>query len=1016
MGTDIINSVPISLMASDADGSVIMSATLVVSQNPAPSLSIPVTQLGKSGAFSAPSTLMYHPSTPFSINLDPGTFTSNGSDASFSYYALSTNNTPLPAWIQFDSSTLIFSGQTPDYQSLILPPQTFGVQLIASDIEGFGGTSMFFDIEVGVHLFAFKSADLIINATLGSDIVFSGLAGSLELDGQAVKTSDVVSVTAQTPSWIVLDNKNLELTGTVPADATSVNFTILVTDIYGDTADTTVRIMIAEGLFSKSIGNINATIGYNFTYDLSTCLTNKADTILTTNISPLRSWLSFDPETFVLTGDVPSETEPETITIGLSARSKSTNKEESGSFKLLLIPGSVTSTTSTSSPSGSTSTATGINSRSSMAPTATASSDPTAATATSSKRLSTNAILAISISVGVVFSTLLLALCCYCYRRRKSKQVKGFGKIEKRAISSPLDSGRPSITEAYYQPSPLIPVPPPRPLQLDMSAFGTEGNARPGGIPIPIESAETSEKYRKRLADNPLRRSKSTSNPRLSQLIIGESYKSGLGGRRSKSDNALSQSEDSWRYTQGSTHLDLRSSCTGSPGTQPPTRSYSNYSRKGHVRKSTILSSASQAPSRPVRESYHTGFVTADTILNLRDSSFSDRKLDSFSAIGSQANLQNGSGPLLSTEQPLVQPYARKSSKRQPRLTSTGNIPRGNVHGRAESAASNGRILKRGSVGHGKDCVHPHELKRNSKTWLTKATSIETEKRRSVASASSTTYEESPRRNRAMSLRRTIRQVTKSPSIHYLPTALSESSGNSRVSRPLSRRVGSSPFFGGSSIRRDSKKMKKSGMTQRPSFRSSYADSPTVPEEAMMDSLEAKIMRGMREMSDETDRDSFGISYSLAQEGTRQLNSYYEHRTERNRTERSLVSVESRDSRFESAPELDVIGRSPGRQHRNPGEIGGEFEYEKYLQDNFSEGSWETHRSVDAEQEGRIGQSYGGEASGPARGNSKSTPSSPEGGRAARFMEGAGRRPVSVDARDVRVGTHRGEIDYTAYI
>ncbi|KAI9048514.1 hypothetical protein LZ554_007348 [Drepanopeziza brunnea f. sp. 'monogermtubi'] len=1018
VGTDVVTDVPIILMASDADGSVTLDATLVVSQNPAPSLSIPATQLEKDGEFSAPSTLLYHPSTPFNINLDPGTFTSNGSDATLAYYALSTNNTPMPAWIQFDGSTLAFSGQTPDYQSLILPPQTFGIQLIASDIEGFSGTSMFFEIEVGVHLFAFNPADTVVNVTVGGDFSFDGLSGNLELDGQVAKPTDIVSATAQIPSWIVFDNTTLALTGTVPPDATSVNITMLATNIYGDTADVIIRVVITDALFSKSIGDFNATIGSNFSYDLSTYLTNKADTALTAKIPPLKTWLYLDSETFTLAGEISSEAEPEIIDIELSARSKSTNKEESESFKLVLVVSNTTSTTNT------TSTATRASSKNtSEGPAATASktSEPTAVAASSSKRLSDNAILAISIPIGVVFCTLLLALCCYCHRRRKAKQGKEFGKIEKREISSPLESSRPSIVEVYYQPSPLIPVPPPRPLQLDMSAFGIPGSARPGAVIGPIDGADTAERGRRKLADNPLRRSKTMSNPRLSQLINGDSYNSGFGRRRSKSDNALSTSEDSWRYTQGSTQLDLRSSGTGSSRTQPLTRNYSNYSRKGHVRRSAMLIPAIQDPSHPARESYHHGQVTADTILNLRDSNFSDRQLDSFSAIQNQANFQESNEPLPSIESPIVQPVALKSAKRRSRVMSTIDRPRAIGHGRPGSVASIGGIMKRQSIGHGQDYAPPHNMRRDSRTWLTVATSLETDKRRSVASASSTTYEEPMRRTRATSPRKTIRQVTKSPSIHYYPSVLSESSGNSRLSRPVSRRVGSSPFFGGSSIR-NSKKIAKNANDRRPSFRSSYADSPTVPEESMMDDLEARIMRGMREMSDETDRDSFGISYSLAREGTRQLNSYHQGQMERSRTGGSLMSAESRDSRFESAAELDNLDRdrSPELGRRGEeGERGDESEFEDYLPDGYSDGSWETQRS--REGAGNVELSSGGEGAGPGRGpgrgNSKSTPNSPEVGRAARIVRGAGRRPVSVDARAAtRVVTQRGEIDYTAYI
>ncbi|KAK2625194.1 hypothetical protein QTJ16_005563 [Diplocarpon rosae] len=991
--SDTLTSVPISLTASDADGSITMNASLVISKDPAPSISIPATQLQSAGRFSAPSTLLYYPSTPFTFNLEPGTFTKNGRSDSFSYYAVTTDNTPMPAWIQFDGSTLEFSGQTPDYSSLILPPQTFGLQLIASDVQGFGGSSMFFEIEVGVHLLAFKNADVVINATTGDSIDFNMLSENLELDGNTPKLSDLVSTSAQIPSWMTFNNATLSLTGTVPADATSTNVTIETTDIYGDTADVIVRVIVSTELFSKSVQDLNATIGSNFSYDLGTYLTNRSDTSLAVQISPAQTWLSFNPETFNLVGQVPSEIEPTAIDIELSATSNLHKTAELESFKLLLVASNDTTTSSSGSSS----------SMPKKTPTVAEPGAPTVSAASSHKPLSTRTILAISIPLGIAFLTLLLAFCFYCYRRRAARKQRGFGKIEKRSISSPIEaaSSRPSVSEDMYQPSPLLPVPPPRPLQLDMSGFTTQGGSRPGAVLGPIAGAETAERGRNptRVVENPLRRSKTMSDPRLSQML--GSYDSDISRRRSKSANELSRSDNSWRYTQDSSiYPNQRSSGTSSSQTQHLTRSYSNYSRKGHVRRSAMIFPLNT--SRPNRESYPRQRPKS-TILNLRDSNFSETPLDSFSALQSQANIQEETDAAEDTEAPIL----LKSTRRQSKLTRMVDRPISIGHGRPQTTEFISGIAKRRSIGHGKDQAGVLESKRDSRTWLTVATLLENEKRRSIASASSTTYDESRRKARPMTPRKTIRQVTKSPSIHH-NTALSESSGNSRLSRPVSRRVGSSPFFGGSSIRNSNSKGTTKTTRQ---FRASYADSPTVPEEAIMISLEATIARGLREMSDETEpRDSFGISYGMAKEGTRQLRSFLSSQLRRSRTRDSLVSTGSRDSRFESAASLSQTDRSPHHEERPQDEI----EYEDYLPDGFSDGSWETQRSARDEADGQVQRN---DTAGPGYGTSKSTPSSPELGRGARIVQGAGRRPVSSDAEGLRrVGTQRGEMDYTAYI
>ncbi|KAG4443456.1 hypothetical protein IFR05_001026 [Cadophora sp. M221] len=977
VGTDTVTGVAIGLTATDSTGSITLNATLVISKNPAPSVNIPATQLISSGAFSAPSTLLYHPSTPFNFKFQPDTFANNDGSSSFNYYAITSNNTPLPSWVQFDGSTLSFSGLSPDYQSLIQPPQTFGIQLIASDIDGFGGTSLYFDIEVGVHLLAFKNAEIVINGTVGETVSFDQLLGDLQLDGQSPKMSDIVSTSAQAPSWMTFDNSTLALTGIVPAGATSSNITTQVTDIFGDTAEALVRIVISTHLFSKPIGDLNATIGSTFSYDLGIYLTNRSDTVLVTQILPPQPWLSFDLKSFILSGQISSSVQPSTMVITLSATSKTSQSADSRFFKLLLFADNRT-TTSTIPTYSSTS----IPSQTSKIPLTSKTRGPTPIPSSSHKRLGTNIILAISIPLGILFLAIVLALCCYCHRRRAAKKQKEFGKIEKRSISSPLEA-TPSLAETFQTIEPVPAIPPPPPLQLNMSAFEVQNGARPGAVVGPISGAETAEKGKcpNGVANNPLRRSKTMSaaaDLRVSQLMDSEN--SGLMSRtRSKSDNALS--ENSWRHTQNSAYPTLRSSGTSSFQTHNLVR---NYSRKGHTRRSAMIHSSN--PPRPARKSVLTSQPHENSILNLGDSNFSVTPLDSFSELEREGVFSDANEVMTSVLPSIEMPIPAKSARRQSRLMPTMDRPRGVGHGRQESVLSFlGTPIKRRSIGHGQDWSDGRNLARDSRTWLTVATSIGNEKRRSNASASST--HEEPKTVQTFP-RKTIRQVTKSPSIPPQSVILSESSGNSRLSRPLSRRVGSSPFFGGSSIRNSGKIAKKP-------FRTSYADSPTVPEEAIMDSLEAIIAQGLHEMSDETDhRDSFGG---------------------RMRTGSSICSFDSRDSRFESAPgSMSQIDQSPERAVQPDEDV-----YQDYIPDGFLEGSWETQRSP-RDEDGNGNVATDGDVvqnPGPENGNSKSTPASPEIGRAARIVGGAGRRPVSSDASAVRrVGTQRGVVDYTAYI
>ncbi|KAK0108336.1 hypothetical protein ONS95_003151 [Cadophora gregata] len=999
VGTDTVTGVPIGLTASDSTGSITLNATLVVSKNPAPSVQVPATQLASSGKFSAPSTLRYHPSTPFNFSFQPATFTRSDGSSTFIYYAVTSTNTPLPSWIHFDDSTISFTGQSPDYQSLIQPPQTFGIQLIATDIEGFGGASLYFDIEVGVHLLAFKNTEMVINGTVGETLRLDGLFQDLELDGQAPNSSDIVATSAQIPSWMTFNNSSLALTGTVPVDAASFNITVQVTDIYGDTAEAFIQIIIPVSLFSKSIGSLNATTGSTFSYDLGIYLTNRSDTEMMAQILPPQAWISFNPQTLIIAGQIPPSTQPSTILITLSATSKSRQTTKSQAFDLLIFANNQTLTST--APHHSTT----LTSRTSQVPTSSRTVETSSIAANSPKRLGNDIILAIVIPLGILFLAMLLILCCYYPRRHAAKKLKETGKVEKRSISSPLEA-TPSIAESFQTIESVSTIPPPPPLQLDMSGFGIQNDARPGTVLGPISGAETAEgrRHPSGVANNPLRRSLTMSTAPGSQVShLSQSHHSGFGNRaRSKSDNALS--DDSWRYTQNSEYLTMRSSGTSSSQTHNLNRNYSNYSRKGHSRRPTMFLSANQV--HPTTHSNPPIQPRESTILNLRDSNFSLTPLESFSALEKGSVLTDTNAALPSVLPSTEVPIPPKSAKRQSRFITTTDRSRGIGHGRQESILSfSGIPAKRRSIGHGQDWSDGRGLDRDPRNLFNTANLPGNEKRRSNAGTSSPF--ESPKRA-SVSPRKTIRQVTKSPSIPPQSMVLSESSGNSRLSRPVSRRVGSSPFFGGSSIR-------TSGKISKKPRRTSYADSPTVPEEAIMDTLEATIAQGLRDMSDELDhRDSFGISYGMAREETRQLRSYIQsHLGGRTRTRTSIRSYESRDSRFESATgSISHTERSP---HGEPPR-GDEF-YEDYTPDGFSDGSWETQRSARDDEGSVVTDGDGLQSPEHGYGNSKSTPATPEIGRAARIVNGAGRRPMSVDARGVkRVHTQRGEMDHTAYI
>ncbi|KAF8864952.1 hypothetical protein BDZ45DRAFT_641915 [Acephala macrosclerotiorum] len=990
LGTEALAGVSFGLTASDTSGSTTLNVTLVVSQNITPAISIPLsTQLQSFGTFSQPSTILYHPSTPFNISFDPRTFSFSGSSTKMFYYAVSVDNTPLPAWITFDSSTLSFSGQTPDYYSLIEPPQTFGIQLIASDVEGFAGTSINFYIEVGVHLLAFKNQVLSINATTGDTISLDGLLGSLQIDGQAANMASITSITAQVPPWMSFDNATLTLSGLVPSGATSVNITVQATDIYTDTALACVYVNIgsssnftSSGIFSQSIGSLNATIGSSFSYDLGIYLNNRSDTSMTAQFSPVEPWLSFDPQSFLFAGQVPSSVQPSAIEVTLNASLNSPHDTSTQSFVL-----SIATASSSRTPGGPT-------------PFSTAS----ASAVNKSHRLRLKVILATAIPTGLLVVGLLLAIFC-CYRRRRDARWSTESPT-KSEISSPMEA-RMSIAPRV-RPGRLNPPE----VHLNTTGFGIQETTT---------SSEDVSNKRASKASTKQEMRKSQSMFAVNDTLLSPLQESSTSGNRAQavSDNGLSKADPSWTSTQCSAYPTLRSSGTGSSGTRRLTRNYSNYSRKGHTRRSAVVFSTN--PPRPVMTSrIHSHYITETTggsILGLQDIDFTSTPLDDFLALARHTAVLD-----------TPQTYARKttapqrSSKQRSRFISSSGRPLSGLgHGaRGFVSSTTGPLEKRRSVGHGQDWMDGQSPSRDSRTWLSVGTQeMSDQNRRSNTSALS---DFSDPRHGYVNVDPRIRAVTKSQAEPV------SSSLNFRHSRPLSRRVGSSPFFAGSSSTRDSRRSWKR-------TRTSYADSPTVPEEAAMGSNLGRPNLDFQELEkDDLPRDSFGISYGMAREGTRQLRSYIQSQLARTKSKRSMKSMESRDSRFESAAG-SMLSLPQSRAQRSLERQAIDAEYEDFLRDGFSEESWETQGSAHPSQENDV--LFDAEESAEmileavqARsslawrpGTSASNPVSPRPGTAtseARLMRGAQRRPLSVDAR----GNHRrsrsmaetGNLDYTAYI
>ncbi|KAI0522011.1 hypothetical protein F5B22DRAFT_513663 [Xylaria bambusicola] len=328
----------ITLIASDDTGSMDVNATLVVSRSPKPVVRIPlVDQIKKFGVYSAPSSILLHPSSEFEFEFDPNTFgpgvaklrdgqggangdkgnskavkrdvdgTMSGTELpQLSYYAVSGNNAPLPSWVAFDPKRLAFSGKTPLSAAIAQPPQKFDFQLVASDVVGFSSAAIEFSIILGNHELMSKEPIILLNATKGKQFEYTDLPSILQLDEKPLKAEDVSSIKADgLPPWLSFNEESWKISGTPDMEAQPTNVTIVVVDSFLDALNITLAIEFNETIFMSNLPSLNVSAGEDFSLDLQKFLSTPNDTQLVAKIQPDNSWIQFDESSMILSGTVP---------------------------------------------------------------------------------------------------------------------------------------------------------------------------------------------------------------------------------------------------------------------------------------------------------------------------------------------------------------------------------------------------------------------------------------------------------------------------------------------------------------------------------------------------------------------------------------------------------------------------------------------------------------------------------------------------------------------------------------
>ncbi|KAM3420504.1 hypothetical protein BST61_g3772 [Cercospora zeina] len=392
------------LTAADESGAAQMSCTLFVSADPAPRLIGDISeQLSETANLSSstPPVVTLLPSTQFRFDFEQESFIDIVRRRLY-YYATLADHTPLPSWLTFDAEKLTFSGTAPDLSAF---PQSWVINLIASDVAGFSGSTASFTIAIGTQQLVFVPEEQELNITAGEAVNITTLQNDLFRNNATLSPASLGSAVADIPSWLDFDSSTLAITGDAPEEFEAVNITIAVTDELGNTAMSVIHLIAGNSsLFNGQIGTLSAQAGKEFSYQLDDSLFNQRDLDISVELPTSATWLTYDAEDRELTGTVPSNAQAATLRANITAKSGPDDEGQTQSFTIDVEAATRPSTTSAT-----------------IVPTSTNPLNPTAAAVGQGDgpTLTSGGIAAIVLGSIVGASVLLLALLWCCRRKRR---------------------------------------------------------------------------------------------------------------------------------------------------------------------------------------------------------------------------------------------------------------------------------------------------------------------------------------------------------------------------------------------------------------------------------------------------------------------------------------------------------------------------------------------------------------------------------------------------------------------
>ncbi|KAI9636997.1 uncharacterized protein MKK02DRAFT_34059 [Dioszegia hungarica] len=245
------------------------------------------------------------------------------------YLATQPDGSALPEWLHFNNNTITFDGITPSPAALERKGSdgVFKVRLWGSDVRGIMDQYQDFTIRVATKTIE-QVRPLAMNLTAGYPLTEPiDLFSAFRISGRQLARSDLAAFDVDGTAYSInLDNSTIS--GSPPAGyggrVETIYMSMMSQD--GDAINTTLSVTYFGAFFTgDKLGPVHVVPGDRINIPITRFLANRTssyDVNATFEPAQASSWVSLDETQMAITGDVPSDSGIQNVTVHLTALDK----------------------------------------------------------------------------------------------------------------------------------------------------------------------------------------------------------------------------------------------------------------------------------------------------------------------------------------------------------------------------------------------------------------------------------------------------------------------------------------------------------------------------------------------------------------------------------------------------------------------------------------------------------------------------------------------------------------------